>query len=76
MSVQPPAAPHRIAVVDIDLPFWRMVAILVKWSFAAIPAMIIISIIYAVFFGLIGAAMYSLGLREMMMQMLNKGVGT
>jgi hypothetical protein len=76
MSVQPPVAPHRIAVVDIDLPFWRMVMILVKWSFAAIPAMIIISIIYTVFFGLIGAALYSFGLRDMIMQMLNKGVGT
>ena len=75
MSVQPPVAPHRIAVVDIDLPFRRMVMILVKWSFAAIPAMIIISIIYTVFFGLIGVAMYSLGLRDMIMQMINKGVG-
>ena len=51
MSMQPPAAPHRIAVVDIDIPFWRMVAIIIKWSLAAIPAMIIISII----FGIIGA---------------------
>jgi hypothetical protein len=73
MSVQqPPVAPHRVSIANIDIPFWRMVMILVKWSFAAIPAMIIISIIYAVFFGLIGAAMYSLGLREMIMQMLNR----
>ena len=75
MSVQPPAAPHRIAVVDIDISFWRMVMILVKWSFAAIPAMIIIGIIYSIVFGLIGIALYSLGLREMLMQMLNRGVG-
>ena len=35
----------------MDIPFWRMVAIIIKWSLAAIPAMIIISII----FGIIGA---------------------
>jgi hypothetical protein len=52
MSVQPPAAPHRVSITDIDISFWRMVAILIKWSFAAIPAAIVISIIY----GLIGAA--------------------
>jgi hypothetical protein len=75
MSVQPSAAPHRIAVVDLDVPFWRIVMILVKWSFAAIPAMIIIGIIYSIIFGIIGVALYSLGLREMMMHMLNRGVG-
>jgi hypothetical protein len=48
MSVQPPVAPHRIAVVDIDIPFWRMVAIIIKWAIAAIPAAIILSIIFAI----------------------------
>ena len=76
MSVQPPAAPHRIAIVDIDIPFWRMVAILVKWSFAAIPAAIIIGIIYAIVFGAIGYVLYALGMREMLMQMLNRSLGT
>jgi hypothetical protein len=53
MSVQPPPTPHRIAVVDIDIPFWRMVAIIIKWAFASIPAVIIISII----FGILGAVL-------------------
>ena len=53
MSVQPPAAPHRVAIADIDIPFWRMVAIIIKWAFASIPAVIIISIIFAI----IGAAL-------------------
>ncbi len=35
MSVQPPAAPHRVAIADIDIPFWRMVAIIIKWMFAS-----------------------------------------
>ena len=38
MSVQPPAAPHRVAIADIDIPFWRMVVIIIKWAFASIPA--------------------------------------
>ena len=53
MSVQPPAAPHRVAIADIDIPFWRMVAIMIKWTFAAIPAVIIVSIIFAI----LGAAL-------------------
>ena len=53
MSVQPPAAPHRVAIADVDIPFWRAVAIIIKWMFAAIPAFIVISII----FGIIGAAL-------------------
>jgi hypothetical protein len=53
MSVQPPVAPHRVAIADMDIPFWRMVAIMIKWSLAAIPAVIVISII----FGIIGAVL-------------------
>ena len=43
MSVQPPVAPHRVAMADIDIPFWRMVAIMIKWSLAAIPAFILLA---------------------------------
>ncbi|TMJ06175.1 MAG: hypothetical protein E6G97_00475 [Alphaproteobacteria bacterium] len=45
MSVQPPAAPHRVSIADIEIPFWRLVVIMIKWMFAAIPAAIIFSII-------------------------------
>ena len=55
MSIQPPTTPHRIAVVDIDIPFWRMVAIIIKWAFASIPALIIISIIFAIITMLLSA---------------------
>jgi hypothetical protein len=54
MSVQPPAAPHRVAIADIDIPFWRMVAILIKWAIAAIPATIVISIIFGVIAAILG----------------------
>lgn len=62
MSMQPPAAPHRVAIANIDIPFWRMVMILVKWSFAAIPAAIIVTIIYVVVAAIIFGALRLLGI--------------
>lgn len=61
MSVQPPVAPHRVAIADMDIPFWRMVAIMIKWSLAAIPAVIVISIIFAVIGGVIGVIAAMIG---------------
>ena len=54
MSVQPPVAPHRVAIADIDIPFWRMVAIIIKWAIAAIPAAIILTIIFAIIGAIVG----------------------
>jgi hypothetical protein len=68
MSVQPPAAPHRISIVDVEIPFWRMVAIMIKWTLAAIPAVIIVSIIFGVIgavFGGIFAAIFGGGIPSM-----------
>ena len=72
MSVQPPVAPHRVSIADMEIPFWRIVMILVKWSFAAIPAMIIVGIIYSIFFAAIGAALYGLGLKDLLTNMINQ----
>jgi hypothetical protein len=33
-------------ITDIKIPFWRLVVIFVKWAIAAIPAAIIIALIY------------------------------
>jgi hypothetical protein len=60
MSVQPPAAPHRVSIADVEIPFWRMVAIIIKWTFAAIPAMIILSIIFAIIGAVLGGGIYAL----------------
>jgi hypothetical protein len=60
MSMQPPAAPHRVAIADIQIPFWRMVAIIIKWTFAAIPAVIIVSIIFAIIGAVIGGALVAI----------------
>jgi hypothetical protein len=45
---------NPVTIRDIDVPFWRIVTILIKWSIAAIPAAIIVAIIYAVIFALLG----------------------
>ena len=54
---------NLVTIRDIDVPFWRIVFILIKWSVAAIPAMIVIGIIYTALFALLG------GLFVGMMQM-------
>jgi hypothetical protein len=44
---------NRVVIRDIDVPFLRIVAILIKWSLAAIPAIIIAATLYALLFALI-----------------------
>ena len=36
----------EVAVVDINMPFGSMVAFMVKWAIASIPAMLIVFIIF------------------------------
>ena len=43
-----------ITIRDIDVPFWRIVVIMIKWAIAAIPATIILAILYILIFGLLG----------------------
>ena len=60
MSVQPPAAPHRVTIADIQIPFWRMVAIIIKWTLASIPAVIIISLIFGIIAALVGGGLMAI----------------
>ena len=39
---------QEVTVKGINMSFWNMVVFMVKWTLAAIPAMIIISVIYFV----------------------------
>lgn len=62
LASTPPPALQRISVVDFDMPFGRMVVFMIKWAFAAIPALIVIwmvlfacLMIVAAFFGGIAA---------------------
>jgi hypothetical protein len=45
-----------ITIRNIDIPFWRIVAILIKWSIAAIPAIIVIAILYTLIFSILAGA--------------------
>ncbi len=43
----------RVVVTDVDVPFWSMVALMIKWAFASIPALIVVGGVV----GAIGAAL-------------------
>jgi hypothetical protein len=44
----PYSPPQHVVVTDIHIPFWRLVGIFVKWALAAIPATIVLMIIFMV----------------------------
>ena len=50
-AAQAYAGAQPVVVVDIKMGFWSMVIFMVKWAFAAIPAMLIIAVIGAMIFG-------------------------
>jgi len=53
---------NLVTIRDIDVPFWRIVMILVKWSIASIPAMIILILLLAVLTAIVGGALSLIGL--------------
>jgi len=48
--------PSEVRVVDINMPIGSMVAFMLKWAIASIPALIILSFAGAFVFALLGAA--------------------
>jgi hypothetical protein len=44
----------EVVVTDVRMPFWSMVAFMVKWAIAAIPAFLILAFIWAAFAMLLG----------------------
>jgi hypothetical protein len=54
---------NPVTIRDIDVPFWRIVMILVKWSIASIPAMIILVLLLAVVTAVVGGALSLIGLQ-------------
>jgi hypothetical protein len=48
-------------ITDIRIPFWRLVVIFIKWAIAAIPAAIVLAVLYTLIFtvilGLLGLSM-------------------
>lgn len=59
-ATDPRAAPLAVRVVDFDMPFAQMVGFIVKWTLAAIPAMIIL-VLLAALLGAIFGGMAGLG---------------
>ena len=51
---------ETVTVTDIDIKFWSMVKLLVKLVFAAIPAAIVVSLVWTVLVALIGAGLLAL----------------
>jgi hypothetical protein len=49
-----------VSVTDVDIPFGSMVGLMIKWAFAAIPAGIVIGLIFGGFYLLF--AIFILGL--------------
>ncbi len=45
---------REVVVTDVKIPFWSMVVLMVKWAIAAIPAVIILMLIAALFSMLLG----------------------
>ncbi len=46
-----PTPPQRVHVIDFDMPFGSMVMFMIKWALAAIPAMIILFLVYMLIAG-------------------------
>ncbi len=46
-------SPREVIITDVKMPFWSIVVLMVKWAIAAIPAIIILSLLsMAVMFAL------------------------
>ncbi|MGB6949372.1 MAG: hypothetical protein WBD76_10090 [Methyloceanibacter sp.] len=52
---------NLVTIRDIDIPFWRVVMILVKWSIASIPAMIILMILASLIAAIVGIILAAIG---------------
>ena len=46
---------QQVVVTDIKIPFWSMVVLMVKWTLAAVPAIVILFFIVFVFSAIFGA---------------------
>ena len=53
-TMSEPIETQKVTITDFDMPFWSLICFMVKLAICAIPAIIIISLLYA-FFGMIVA---------------------
>ena len=45
----------NVVLVDVKIPFWSMVTLMVQWAIAAIPAAIILMLVYMSVYAFLGA---------------------
>ncbi len=48
----------KVIVVDLQMPFFSIVVLMVKWALASIPAIIILAVIFSVVTGLTGGLLF------------------
>lgn len=48
----------EVVITDIRMPFWSMIVFMVKWAIAAIPAIIILSVIASVVTAVLGGSVF------------------
>ena len=49
--------PQQVIVVDLQMPFFSMVLLMVKWALASIPALMILFALFSFFTSLMGGIM-------------------
>ena len=52
--------PNKVVVVDLQMPFFSIVILMVKWALASIPAIIILATIFSIVTGFMGGMMGSM----------------
>ena len=48
----------KVIVVDLQMPFFSIVILMVKWSLASIPAIIILAVLFSMVSGLMGGLLF------------------
>ena len=57
---EPLSSRMQVVVTDIDMPFMSMARFMVKWTIAAIPAMIVLFILGAIAAAVLGGIFHSM----------------
>ena len=50
--------PSKVIVVDLQMPFFSIVLLMVKWALASIPAIVILGVIFSLVTGLMSGLMF------------------
>jgi hypothetical protein len=60
-AIEAPQRVRYVKIVDVNMPFWALVGFILKISFAAIPAYLILGFIAAIIAALLGGGCAALG---------------